>query len=246
MLELNQIKTAKGLAPLPFPVHEFKSEPVDFDCGENENHVTMSNSTDCGIAQMSAAASSGDLILCDSVELDLKDGVIMELGSPASMSQLKADSLQKKDCKDKTRRGAYVYERDAANQGISSGKKTPVSTPAPAPGDQYLGKCSEYTMKATAAHFDDFAVNSALDLNPREPFVLPSRENLATCEKFAPTDVGPAGVTFVDIPPNVSITRPASPPSKSPSPLPNYDAVISIIQHSFKDLSVILSRVSFY
>lgn len=245
MLELNQIKTAKGLAPLPFPVHEFKSEPVDFDCGENENHMMMSDSTDCGMAQMSAA-SSGDSICRDSVELEIKDGVIMELGSPANMSRPKADFLQKKDCKEKTRRGAYICERDAANQGILSGKKTPVCTPASAPGDRYVGKCSEYTMKATTAHFDDLAVNSALDLNPREPFVLPSRENVATCEKFAPTDVGPAGVTFVDIPPSVSIARPISPPCKSPSPLPNYDTVISIIQHSFKDLSVILSRVSFY
>lgn len=245
MLELNQIKTAKGLAPLPFPVHEFKSEPVDFiDCGENENHVTMFNSTDCGIAQMSAA-SSGDLIRCDYVELEIKDGVIMELESSTNMSQLKANRLQKKERKDKTRRGAYNYECDAANRGISPGKKPPDSMPSSAPGDQYTGKCLEYTT-VTTAHFDDFAVNSALDSNPLELFVLPSREDVATCEKFAPTDVSPAGVTFVDIPPNVSITRPVSPPNKSSSPLPNYDAVISIIQHSFKDLSVILSRVSFY
>lgn len=244
MIELNQIKTAKGLAPLPFPAREFKSEPVDLiDCGGNTDPAAAPDSNGHGIAQ-TLPASCENAFHFDSANVSANnDDIVMEQGPAAADAarRTKADVPQK-DRRDRMLCGAYAYEHNEVGRYRSPGGKLSASVPAHSLTDPYTGAKQQQLQHATAVAVTQFggAVNSA-----SSSVALPSGEEEAFCEKFPPSDFSPVEVTCSDFPSCVPSVKPTtSLPDEALSPLPDYDTVISIIHHSYKDLSVILTRVS--
>lgn len=242
MIELNQIKTAKGLVPLPFPARGFKPEPVDLiDCGSNTDPAATPDSNGYGIMQ-TLPASCENTFHFDSANVAANNDIVMkQRPADGAARRIKAD-IPQKDHRDRMQCGAYTYEHNEVGQYRSPGGKLSTSAPAHSSTDPCTGKQQFQHTTAVAATQFDHTMSSDLCSGSLKPV---AGEKEAFCEKFPPpSDLSPVEVTCSDIPPCVPLVKPTSLLDKALSPLPDYDTVISVIHHSYKDLSVILTRVS--
>lgn len=250
MLELNQIKSAKGLNVMPFPVREFKSEPEDVsECATSSTNMATHSDSDPADATMTtvtATPSSEVVSRRNSIRTDGNDD-FLELQPVAKSTQLKLESPDEMIQDDRPRCGSfgddfkelYLYESNVEKY----------SMPGPLPPEVYIANRAQPHPSVAAVEF--------AGLNQHYPVVelrsgksyngLPTTSEEETfAEKFRPIDVGPVGATFNDVQPLSPVIRPISPVEKPSSPLPDFDAVIAIIQRAYKDLANILCRVSLY
>lgn len=242
MLELNQIKSAKGLNVTPFPVREFKSEPEDIsECATSStNMATHSDSdpADGAMTTITATPSSEVVTRRNSIRTDGNDD-FLELQPVAKSTKLKLESPDEMIHDDRPRCGSfgddfkelYLYETNVEKY----------SMPGPLPPEMYIASRAQPHPSVEFAglnpHFPVAELRSGKSYNG-----LPTTSEEETfAEKFRPIDVGPVGATFNDVQPLSPVIRPISPPS---SPLPDFDSVIAIIQRAYKDLANILCRVS--
>lgn len=249
MLELNQIKSAKGLSVMPFPIREFKSEPEDIsECATSSTNMaghSDSNPVDPTLTTITATPSSEVESRRDSLRDDGND-VFLELQPATKSTQLKMESPDEMIHDDRPRCGSfgddfkelYLYESNVEKY----------SMPGPLPPEMYIASRAQQQHPSVPAvefvglnpHFP------AVELRSGKLYGLPTiSDEEAFAEKFRPIDVGPVAVsTFHDVHPLSPVTRPISPVEKPSSPLPDFDAVIAVIQRSYKDLANILCRVS--
>lgn len=248
MLELNQIKSAKGLNVMPFPLREFKSEPEDIsECATSSMNMSAHSDTDLGDATMTAvtAIPSSEVVQRRDSTRDDGNDDFLELQPVAKSTQMKMESPDEVIHDDPPRCGSFgddfrelcLYESNVEKH----------SMPGPLPPEMYIAnRVQQYPLVAAVEFVGSSPHYPVVELQGGKSFGLPTiSDEEAFAEKFRPIDVGPVAGSFTDVKPLSPVTRPMSPMEERLSPLPDFDTVIAIIQRSYKDLANILCRVSF-